>query len=90
MANTREAFERLLTSIPRFPSGENFKASQIMDYYTAMEAQYLSEMFMSSLLNKRLERAATTQVVYDRLFLKIKEISKQVDQIYNLKYGNNY
>lgn len=87
MANNRSAFERLLTSIPKFDSGKSFSSQKIMNYYERMETVYQSEIFMSTLILKRLARAAEDQQTYDRIFLKTKEISRLTDQLYELKYN---
>ena len=86
MANNREAFERLLTSIPNFDNCEEFSTSRVMEYYQAMEKQHHSELFLHGLLFRRLYGVAKDQITYDRLFLKVKAISRLLDELYELKY----
>ena len=53
MANTREAFERLLSSIPRYPSEDKFDPSFAMKLYTHLERRYNSELFNQDMLHNR-------------------------------------
>ena len=87
MANTREAFERLLSSIPRYPSEDKFDPSFAMKLYTHLERRYNSELFNQDMLLKRLERVAHDQESYDAMYFKIKYIYKLVDELYDLKYS---
>jgi hypothetical protein len=87
MANTREAFERLLSTIPKFEDfGKDFNSKRVMDYYTALERVNQSDLFMEDLLMKRLDKVATSQYQYDGLYIKIKYIGKLIDDLYDLKY----
>jgi hypothetical protein len=87
MANSREAFERILTSFPKFKSGPEFTPSSVLDYYTQLETRYNSELFGQDLLMKRLDSLNCNQYVYDSIFLKIKEVYRLLDQLYEVKYN---
>ena len=87
MANNFQAFERLLLSIPKFESGPDFSPSKVLDYYTSLEKTYQSELFVSPLLVQKLDQYKVNQHVYDKCILKIKEISRLVDELYNVKYN---
>ena len=87
MANNYQAFERLLSSIPKFDAIDpKINGSRVSDYYKALERHSQSDMFIEPDLVSRLSKIAKTQSEYDLLYLKIKHVGKLVDELYDLKY----
>lgn len=87
MANTQNAFTRLLSTIPKLNTqGVIMTGDRVLDYYSSLETQYQSEIFISKELLSRLEKVAETQEKYDLGVLKIKHIAKLVDMLYEAKH----
>lgn len=87
MANNRNAFARLLSTIPKINTqGVSLAGEEVLGYYNSIEAQYQSEIFIGKELLSRLEKVAESQEKYDLGYLKIKQIAKLVDMLYEVKH----
>jgi hypothetical protein len=87
MANNRNAFKRLLSTVPKV-DGESFRnCEELVEYYAKFERQFQSEIFLNKDLLGKLQKVARDQKSYDLGFIKIKRIAELVDELYEVKYG---
>lgn len=82
MANTLEAFKRLLQTIPK----DEMKAdpSSLYDHYYKLHRTYPIEMFISPKFGAAMDCSAHEQSEYNTLYKKYKELARLSQELFEL------
>jgi len=85
MSESKEAFTRLLRTIPKVEHGPKFSTDSLYQEFYTQEKPLIIEGILSPFFLNSIELASSRQDQYNLLYAKYKQISNLTQELFQLK-----